>query len=269
VNAERALSAAPRLASDGVPNYFDDQRFGSLGEAGEFIARPWCRGQWERAIWLIVADGNEHDSAEEREQKRLLRTHWGDWSAWLDAAPHARWRNVVAHLARRPGDFRGAIAAVRQDLRSLYLAAYQSDLWNGMLSALVEQQIPAEKRISPTIGRRQVAFWQELPAIMPAEWNTKTLPLPSARLHESDSAIRALIDQVLQPEGLELRQLRVKYPRDSFFSKGDRPVLVRPVDFSAHEAADELYPGRTQLTLQFSLPRGAYATVMVKRLFAE
>ena len=107
------------------------------------------------------------------------------------------------------------------------------------------------------------------PTVVREEFQAKTLPLPSARLHEADAPILALIGQVLQPEGLELRQLRVKYPRDSFFSKGDRPVLMRPADFSAREAVDELYPGRTCLTLQFSLPRGAYATVIVKRLFAE
>lgn len=35
-------------AQTGIPNYFDDQRFGSLGQSGEWIARSWCRGDWER-----------------------------------------------------------------------------------------------------------------------------------------------------------------------------------------------------------------------------
>ena len=29
---------------------------------------------------------------------------------------------------------------------------------------------------------------------------------------------------------------------------------------------DELYPGRHKMTLNFDLPRGAYATILVKRL---
>src|SRR4051812_1148321 len=59
--AAEAIKAGPTIIRDGVPNYFDDQRFGSLGEAGEFIARPWCLGNWERTIWLIVADASDHD----------------------------------------------------------------------------------------------------------------------------------------------------------------------------------------------------------------
>jgi tRNA pseudouridine13 synthase len=31
-------------------------------------------------------------------------------------------------------------------------------------------------------------------------------------------------------------------------------------------AADELYPGRRKLTLRFSLARGAYATILIKRV---
>ena len=69
------------IAARGMPNYFDDQRFGSLGESGEFIARPWCLGDYERALWLALAEPNVHDDPAEREQKQLLRDHWGHWPA--------------------------------------------------------------------------------------------------------------------------------------------------------------------------------------------
>lgn len=265
--AAHALQASLSLAQEGIPNYFDDQRFGSLGESGEFIARPWCLGNWERTVWLIIADASEHDSSEEREQKALLRRKWGEWPALLTALPRFRWRSVLTHLANRPQDFRGALAAVRQDLRSLYLAAYQSDLWNGMLAALIAQHIAAEQRQAVSIGRREVQFWTALGQDRRSTFGNATLPLPSARLHEVDATTQRLIDEVLEPEGIALRQLRVKYPRDSFFSKGDRPVAVWPTDFSALAGDDELYPGRQRLSLDFRLPRGSYATVVIKRLF--
>ena len=43
--AEQALD---ETGHDGFPNYFDDQRFGSLGVSGAFIARAWCEGDYER-----------------------------------------------------------------------------------------------------------------------------------------------------------------------------------------------------------------------------
>ncbi len=74
--AHRALEA---IAAHGMPNYFDDQRFGSLGESGDFIAKPWCLGDYERALWLALAEPNVHDDPSEREQNRLLSDNWGHW----------------------------------------------------------------------------------------------------------------------------------------------------------------------------------------------
>jgi tRNA pseudouridine13 synthase len=58
----------------------------------------------------------------------------------------------------------------------------------------------------------------------------------------------------------------VKYPRDSFFSKGERPAITIPRDLKMHSDEDDLNAGRSRVTLQFVLPRGAYATIFVKRL---
>jgi tRNA pseudouridine13 synthase len=44
--AEQALEELPR---DGLPNYFDDQRFGSVGYDGDFIGRAWLVGDHEKA----------------------------------------------------------------------------------------------------------------------------------------------------------------------------------------------------------------------------
>jgi tRNA pseudouridine13 synthase len=75
-----------------------------------------------------------------------------------------------------------------------------------------------------------------------------------------------LLDDVLKQEQIELREIRVKYPRDSFFSKGLRRALIRPAGLHCQTSDDELHPQRSKLTLAFELPRGSYATILVKRL---
>src|SRR5580704_8659826 len=76
-DAEDIVRELPAFAAHGVPNYFDDQRFGSVGESGDFIARPWCLGDYERTLWLAIADANEDDRGEVRDEKRALRDRWG------------------------------------------------------------------------------------------------------------------------------------------------------------------------------------------------
>ena len=92
------------------------------------------------------------------------------------------------------------------------------------------------------------------------------LQLPCARIERPEGLPGDLLDAVLQEEKIELREIRVKYPRDSFFSKGMRRVLIRPAGLTCAVADDELHDRRSKLTLSFDLPRGSYATILVKRL---
>ena len=65
---------------------------------------------------------------------------------------------------------------------------------------------------------------------------------------------------------MELRQIRVKYPRDSFFSKGNRRAVLFARDLRHEGAEDDLHAGRRKVTLWFDLDRGSYATMLVKRI---
>ena len=76
---ERALAGLAALPRDGLPNYFDDQRFGSVGAGGEFIAGAWLRGDHERALWLALAEPNPADRPGTKAEKGILRECWGRW----------------------------------------------------------------------------------------------------------------------------------------------------------------------------------------------
>lgn len=264
-----AVQQLAAVAREGVPNYFDDQRFGSVGDSGEFVARPWCRGDFERALWLALADANPRDRPREREAKALLRERWGDWNACREALDGSPLQGVVGFLAHNPRNFRTAITYIRQDLRSLYLAAFQSSLWNRVLAAFLADELSPDQLTPAELGGDTLPFYRSLNDEQLARLASATLPLPSARLHLEDGPIKSLIDRVLREQGLELRELRVKYPRDTFFSKGDRAATVVPENLQHETSEDELYTGKQKLLLKFDLPRGSYATVLVKRISGE
>jgi tRNA pseudouridine13 synthase len=256
------------VARDGVPNYFDDQRFGSVGESGDFIGRAWCRGDYERALWLALADPNQHDTPAEREQKRRLRANWGRWAICHEQLERSPRRQIVSFLAKRPIDFRGAVARLRVDLRTLYVAAFQSHLWNRLLDRLVRTVCSREHVLELPLRFGPVAVPVGLDAEQRARLEATELPLPSARQKLEPGLTAELLTQLLGEFGLEQRQLRIKYPRDTFFSKGCRPALFRPQFRDSADAPDDLYPGRRKLLLTFDLPRGCYATILLKRLSA-
>ena len=63
--------------------------------------------------------------------------------------------------------------------------------------------------------------------------------------------------------------MRMKHLREPFFAKGERAVLALPEELHGQAEVDELHRGRRKLRLSFTLPRGAYATMLIKRLAAK
>lgn len=270
---ERAQSAAEDVRRDGLPNYFDDQRFGSLGYSGDWIAREWCLGNWERTLWLALADPHPDDRSGEKKQKTLLRDLWGRWAECKKALDRSHRRSIVTFLADKESagkliDFRGAFCNVNVDLRGLYLSAFQSALWNRMLDRRLRTNAATESIIPFELKSGPVCFVTSPSS--PAESDNAPLedelPMPSARGKLDEGPTLDLINSVVAEEGLEKRQLRVKYPRDSFFSKSSRKTVIAIPELQFEVSDDELYPKRKKVTLAFDLPRGSYATILVKRL---
>ncbi len=72
--------------------------------------------------------------------------------------------------------------------------------------------------------------------------------------------------EVATEHGLAWNDLRVKHLDDIFFGKGTRPAVFHVGNLTQSVRSDELYPGRRKLSLGFELPKGAYATLVVKRI---
>ena len=260
------VDAIRQVQQNGIPNYFDDQRFGSVGFSGEFVAHPWCLGDYERTLWLALADPNEHDRPDEKAEKQILRDLWGNWNACKQKLSQSNRRSIITYLDDRPGDFRGAISRLRVDLRGIYLAAFQSALWNRLLATWLQSACRPEQLVSVPLKLGAVPFFRELDPAQRTGLSDLELPLPTARIKLDPGPVCTMMDKVLADFGLELRQIRVKYPRDSFFSKGERRAIISINKVDHLVAPDELEAGRQKIRLSFDLPRGSYATIFVKRL---
>ncbi len=281
-----AQSRLKSLATGGLVNYFDDQRFGSLGVSGQFIAHPWCLGDYERALYLAIAEPNVHDRPREKEQKAILRDNWNNWMACKNQLDRSHRRSIVTYLVDHPTDFKRAIALLRPDLRSIYLSAFQSFLWNRWLSAILQLRVPAPSQsiiksdCGPLVAIQPDPQPTNETSIDTSEEgspeNTNNdylswikqleLPLPSARQHDWPAEHLPLLESILSELNMTTSQIRLKYPRDTFFSRGSRRCWLE-VDELHYEFTDsDDKPDVKNLQIGFTLPRGAYATMVVKYL---
>jgi len=265
--AARAVVALGEVPRDGLPNYFDDQRFGSVGFDGGFIAHAWLLGDHERAFRLAVAEPTPMDRPETRSEKTILRECWGDWREAKIRLERSHARSLVTYLVDHPTDFKGAFARVRRELRSLYFSAFQSHLWNLLLARLIESETRPDQRVALDFKVASLPIHRRLDPDQARRLGEARLPLPASRTAlPPDGPIRDLALAVTAEMGLAWEDIRVKGLKDVFFSKGDRPALFFPADPSHDLAPDDLYPGKTAVTLRFDLPKGAYATLVVKRV---
>jgi tRNA pseudouridine13 synthase len=174
----------------------------------------------------------------------------------------------VTYLCDHPTDFRRALALVRIDLRSIYVAAFQSQLWNQVVAQWWRNQLPEDQLLKIQGSGSELVFPASMNAELAAKARRLQVPLPSARQKDWDPVIGGLLDTVLTQYGMQRHEIRLKYPRDTFFSKGVRDVMLIPKGLKWHKALDEVV-GRDnvfKLKLDFSLLRGQYATMLIKFL---
>jgi tRNA pseudouridine13 synthase len=258
------------VSRSGLPNYFDQQRFGSLAPGEDHIGkRILCRDA-EGALRAYLTQPFVGDPGRVREFKAYAAQHWGDWEAMFEAAPRpSNYRSVLTYLRDHPQptgtEFRKALNLITRRLLSIYLAAYQSLLWNRVAARYLEAHLGGggESAYVEIAGER-------LPMVheLPQNWDRATvIPLPNHRAAYSEPELGKAVAQVLEREGLALNDLKARILKRAYLAKGKRALLLFPEDLSASgPEPDERYKDRAKLTLDFSLPRGSYATLVIKAL---
>jgi tRNA pseudouridine13 synthase len=256
----------------GMVNYFDDQRFGSIGFSGELIGAAWCKGNYERALYLALAEPNSHDRPREKAQKEILRQHWGHWNLCKERLDRSHRRSIVTYLVDHPLDFKRALALVRQDLRGIYAAAFQSWVWNRWLSRLIETALGASNGCWFDSRSGRLALPWQMDTSGEESWlalASGELPLPSARIHSWPDGTLPVLEEVLSPLSMTVREMRFKYPRDTFFSKGSRVVRLLPAGLTWRWEENSQMRGASDWCLSFELPRGCYATMAIRQWTLE
>jgi tRNA pseudouridine13 synthase len=265
--AERATESAAEVERVGVVNYFDSQRFGFLKHGQGFIARHLLRADWEAALKAFLATPSELDRTDDAKVKAFWRDHWGEWQL---RAPHdaaKRYAPVLRRLREDPRDFKGAFLHIDRRLRTMALYELQSFLWNEGVKRYLSARIPAAEMIGLRYQAGALLFPRALPRELRDELWSRTFPLLAPDSRVDDPGVREAALGTLRAQGLSLEQLRVP-DAPLFFKHEERPLFVRPGKLRVHgPRTDELNRGRLKLNLSFTLPPGAYATLVVRRVF--
>ena len=266
------LARVPQVRRHGLPNYFDEQRFGSRVRGEGYVGKKVLQGDAESALKMHLTAPMAGDPPQVRRFKEQAAAHWGEWARLLELAPQrTNFRSVLTYLKDHPADFKRALDLVTPQLLALYLAAYQSLLWNRMAARLLEARLRAHD-VAPAaveVAEERLTLYHELPVALLEALRPLRLPLLHRRVAFADPEVERLAALVLQEEGLTPGHLKARLLTRAYLPRGERPLLLFPQEMALlEEGPDEAFSGRWRLTLTLTLPPGSYATLVLKALAA-
>ncbi|MEE8402182.1 MAG: tRNA pseudouridine(13) synthase TruD, partial [Candidatus Hydrothermarchaeaceae archaeon] len=220
--------AVSQLERRGVPNYFGYQRFGTIRPNTHLVGRELLRGDIKSATLAYLInpfDGEREDAYNAR--KTLEETM--DFKRALELFPKRLGyeRSMLDSLSKNPNDYAGALRRLPKKLRWLFIHAYQGYLFNRVLSRALEKGIEIE-----------------------------TIPLFGYETVFSDGEQSDIEMAVIEEEGISLENFDItSMPELSMEGQyRDAFIKVRP-KFTVNEDG---------YTCEFDLPRGSYATVVLR-----
>lgn len=279
--AAALVGAMADLGAYGLPNYFDDARFGSRSRR-DFIGKEILKRDAERVIHMYLAESLAGDPQEVREFKRLVKSHWGQWGYLLHQAPRpSNFRSVMTYLKDNPHDYRKAVNLIQDKLLAAYLAAYQAWVWNLILASYLDQSGLADAAgvaVSPSgdAHRHPADVWHAIlriartafPVPKPRPAVTAlcevAIDLPRLTAHYPGD-FEAAAAAAFEREGLTMRDFKARILRRVYLPKDERALAFVPQDVACTApAVDETASGRHKVAVSFALPPGQSAPLVLK-----
>ncbi len=263
--ADRVTARFAIVSKEGLPSYFDEQRFGSLRGGGGFAALHLLKGDPESALRAVIASPSREDRAHVRERKRRIRAHWGEFDGLPEVLEGTPMRAPVLHYLQHPGDWLGAFAMLDREERRLFTSAYASSVWNRAVSTLLRTRVPPADQLVFDGAAGPLVFPRLPGPLHPLAQSVLPLPAPTAKAE--DPELQTALEASLALDGLTLDQMRLDKRLGMDFRPTKRDVVFRPTETTiSGPHPDELNPGRMRVDLAFTLGRGLYATIILKFL---
>jgi tRNA pseudouridine13 synthase len=282
LSQEETLARAKAITQElerGAPNFFGVQRFGENRPVTHVVGEAIVRGNFREAALTYIARAFP-DEAEEIKNARQFVQDTGDFKEGLKSFP-VRFqfeRAMMNHLIAHPDDYTGAFRVLSPKLQEMFLHAYQSYIFNIILS----RRIGSGLSITAAYNGDIVCFKNEmgLPDTSRLQRVTKdnieginnlinrgrafvTAPLVGYDTQFAEGAPGEIEHAVVNELNIDLEGFKVP-AMPELSSKGLRREIILPFKPEFRVEEDELNFGRTKFTLEFTLQKGGYATTVLR-----
>ncbi|MBS7607374.1 MAG: tRNA pseudouridine(13) synthase TruD [Candidatus Bathyarchaeia archaeon] len=263
----------------GMPNFFGHQRFGTIRPITHIVGKYIVMGNFKDAVLTFLAYQSPFESARIREIRRELYEKM-DFNSALRRFPKSLIyeRLILEHLSKSPNDYLGALYKVPLNLRRLFVQAYQSYLFNRFLSERIKRKIPIKEALEGDYvieldenglprGRFFKVEASNLKAMNDELKHGRAalgIPLIGPKQPLSEGLQGEIEREILEEEGINREDFKRARAIKVDVSGRLRLALVNIIGLKVDIIDDVEKPGRKAAIFKFTLPRGAYATILLR-----
>jgi tRNA pseudouridine13 synthase len=264
---ENFYSNLEEIRKFGVPNFFDDQRFRSFDPRRGFFGEKIVKKQWNGALQVFLTSIYPDMKGEEKRRREEIFKNWKNWEKCLEIAERNLEKKIFKILRDEENPAK-ALHLIPKEEVSMQYSSFQSHIWNEVLRRLIKIKVKEIFEVKGIEG--PYLFWKELDDETFSYFKDLKIPTPSAKMKFNEKIIEDLFEEVLREKGIKRSNFRTSVLRKVYFRSFERKALLIPEDLKVlEEGDDELNKGRKKIKIEFSLPRGSYATIITKRLEVE
>jgi tRNA pseudouridine13 synthase len=265
---EKALKKAEEifsvLSARGIPNYFGPQRFGNRVEAN-LLGQTMARGDFGGFVDLFLGRPSPKDTPAIFTARQLYDN--GEYEKALETWPRScrDQKFALKVLIYRKGKKNSAFVSIDRKLRSFYVSAYQSEIFNKVLAARMPN---IDKLLQGDFAYKHdngACFVVEDAAVEQSRCDnfliSPTGPLIGLRMTRLAGPAGAIENRLLEEEHLTDEDLQ---RMNHFGAKGGRRSMrCRLQDLNLQVGSDGL--GQF-LEASFFLDSGCYATCVLREI---
>jgi len=272
----------------GFPNFFGVQRFGAIRPITHLVGKHIVKRHFKEAVLTYLCEPYQKEPAKQQEKKKQLEKDLDFKNALTNYPMDAIFeRSIISHLSKNTDDWTGALEILPENLKMMFVHAYQSYLFNRMLSERIRQGItlnePVEGDILLPLNKKRLPDRHTYIEVR------KDNILEMSRLVKDGRAfISGLIfgrdpiyakgemgeieNKIVSSENLISEDFDI-FEIDKVSSNGIRRELLAPVfDLKWRVQPDRepdigtFFDESTMIELKFTLFRGSYATSFLREL---
>ena len=255
----------------GFPNFYGFQRFGSLRPVTHIVGKEIVKGDFDRAVDLYLT----YTTDKEDETYRLARERFSkerDISKALSYFPkHLNFELTLLNELKKGKNAIEALQSLPKNLLMMFLYAYQSYIFNRILSERIKRKLPLGEAIEGDLIVT-VSKYGEEEDIIP--FNNRIIEKVNRIIRLGKAAVTGAIvgydtrfaegemgeieKRIVEEESIDVRDFIV--PEIPFLSsKGGRRALVSPYKDFSYRFLDN-----SSVEMKFFLRKGSYATSLLR-----